>query len=177
MRDGDREAAATLAGRYLRAAYVVALAVIGNRHDAEDVAQEAFVVAIERIEECRQPDHFAGWLMTIVRNRSRNVRDAMPARHAVQWNEDALAGGMHAPDPMRATELREVADMLMDGLLTIPEVQREVVLLHDLEGWRHAEIGGALGMSEGMSRQHLFNAHRSLRARLPAPARSGGVYE
>jgi RNA polymerase sigma-70 factor (ECF subfamily) len=174
MRDGDRQAASVLAARYLRAAYVVALAVLGNRHDAEDVAQEAFVVAIERIEDCREPDRFAGWLMTIVRNRSKNLRNALPARRAVPWDDDSLAEGMRGPDPVEDSERREAADRLLAGLATLAERQREVVLLHDLEGWRHAEIGAALGLSEGMSRQHLFAAHRLLRERLSRTAPEGG---
>jgi len=176
MRGGDREAATALVGRYLRAAYVVALAVLGNRHDAEDVAQEAFVVAIERIEECREPDRFAGWLMTIVRNRSRNLRNTVPARRSIPWEDDALADGMRSPDPRQDAERSEDADRLMHALAAVSDIQREVVLLHDLEGWHHADIGASLGVSEVMSRQHLFTAHRLLRERLVGSGLPGGSH-
>jgi RNA polymerase sigma factor (sigma-70 family) len=54
----------------------VALAIVGDVAAAEDMAQDAVVYAIERIDDCRQPDRFGAWLLRIVRNRSRNyVRD------------------------------------------------------------------------------------------------------
>ena len=153
-----------------------AYSILGDFHLAEDVAQEAFVVAIERIEECREPERFAGWLMTIVRNRSRNLRGAMPARRSVPWEDDTLADGMRVPDALEDAERREDAERLLEGLAGVSEVQRQVVLLHDLEGWRHAEIGASLGLSEGMSRQHLFAAHRLLRERLAGSGLPGGSH-
>ncbi len=181
MRDGDREAATVLARRYLRAAYAVALAVTGNRHDAEDVAQEAFVTAIGRIDECRQPDRFAGWLMTIVRNRARNLRTDVRVVRADPFDDEAAAkvdeaqaGTTATADPQDTAARGELAATLLVALATLTEAQREVVLLHDLQGWRHSEIGEALGLSEGMSRQLLFTAHRKLREHLPARAFPGG---
>ena len=55
---------------------------------------------------------------------------------------------------------------LLAALATLSSVQREVVLLHDLDGWTHAEIADALGISETNCRQHLFTARRALRAEL-----------
>ena len=52
---------------------------------------------------------------------------------------------------------------LLAALARLNQVQREVVLLHDLESWTHAEIAGALNISEVSSRQHLFQARRQLR--------------
>jgi RNA polymerase sigma-70 factor (ECF subfamily) len=61
---------------------------------------------------------------------------------------------------MERTELRE---RLLDALAEIPEAHREVVLLHDLEGWKHREIGERLGLPEGTVRSHLHHARRRLR--------------
>ena len=72
-RKGDEVAFGALVERYQRAAYAVALSVVNRHEDAEDAAQEAFLVALDRLEECRSPERFAGWLMTIVRNRSKNL--------------------------------------------------------------------------------------------------------
>ena len=72
-RAGSGTAFGALVDRYMRAAYAVALSVTGRHEDAEDAAQEAFMVALERLDKCRSPDRFMGWLMTIVRNRSRNL--------------------------------------------------------------------------------------------------------
>jgi hypothetical protein len=70
---GDSQAFGSLVGRYMRASYAVGLSVTGRHEDAEDAAQEGFIVALERLDDCRAPDRFAGWLMTIVRNRARNL--------------------------------------------------------------------------------------------------------
>ena len=70
---GDENAFGNLVELYQRAAYAVAYSVTGRHEDAEDAAQESFLVALERLEECRNPDRFGGWLMTIVRNRSKNL--------------------------------------------------------------------------------------------------------
>lgn len=72
-RQGDEQAFSRLVERYQRPAYAVAFSVTGRHEDAEDAAQESFLVALTRLEECRNPDRFGGWLMTIVRNRSKNL--------------------------------------------------------------------------------------------------------
>ena len=72
LRRGDRRAADRLLERYLRACRAVALATTGETADAEDVCQDAFVSAIERIDQCRDGAKFGAWLLPIVRNRARD---------------------------------------------------------------------------------------------------------
>jgi RNA polymerase sigma-70 factor (ECF subfamily) len=62
-----------------------------------------------------------------------------------------------------ATERHELRDALVRALAQVSEIQRDVVLLHDLEGLRHAEIAVHLELSEGMSRRHLSDARKKLR--------------
>lgn len=170
---GDGEAFAGLARAFLRAAYAVALGVVGRPADAEDVAQEAFVVALERLETCRQPARFGAWLLTIVRTRALNWLDRRRLRDVPA--EDRLVDrAVDPPPPERGDERRR----LLGALAVLAPVAREVVLLHDLEGWTHGEIADALAISEVMSRQHLFQARKTLRRELgdQAPeARPGEV--
>jgi RNA polymerase sigma-70 factor, ECF subfamily len=158
---GDAEAFAGLARAFLRAAYAGALGIVGRPADAEDVAQEAFTVALERIETCREPARFAGWLLRIVRTRALNWLERRRLRD-VPHDDVGPDGTLDPPRAEQAEERRGLVRAL--GLL--PAIQRQVVLLHDLEGWTHAEIGDALELSEGMSRQHLFQARKVLRAEL-----------
>lgn len=162
-RRGDREAFETLVRRHFGAAFATALAVLGNRMDAEDVCQDAYVRALERLDQLRRPERFASWLLQIVRNRARNYRSYRRVRAAVPLEEVSAAS---TDDPSRAAERSELASRLETALAELSGVQREVVLLHDMEGWKHREIGEALEISEGMSRQHLYHARRSLRRRL-----------
>src|SRR5262249_39119772 len=126
---------------------------------AEDVAQDAFVLALERIGSCREPARFAGWLLTIVRNRALSWVERRKLRDVAgdERPEAAPAGGPR--ESGREGRLIAAADALS------PE-KREVVLLHDLEEWTHGEIATALGISEVMSRQLLFVARKALRRRL-----------
>ncbi len=158
-RAGDGTAFGTLVDRYMRAAYAVALSVTGGHEDAEDAAQEAFMVALEQLEECRSPDRFAGWLMTIVRNRSRNLvrREGLRATDAVPAGAPAKG-----PTPERVAEQVELEERLSRALRSLPEVQREIVLLHDLEGWKHREIAERLAIPSGTVRSHLHFARKAL---------------
>jgi RNA polymerase sigma-70 factor, ECF subfamily len=159
---GEPAAFDQLVRRHLRAAYAVALAVLGRPVDADDVAQDAFVAALERIDDCRDPARFSGWLIQIVRNRALNALDKRRLR-APATDEVDVAGAGYGGDVVARTHL-------LAALATLSQVQREVVLLHDLDGWTHAEIGAALGLSEVNCRQHLFAARRALRAELSALA-------
>jgi RNA polymerase sigma-70 factor (ECF subfamily) len=158
---GDASAFDALARAFLRPAYAVALAVVGRPADAEDLAQEAVVTALERIDTCRHPERFGAWLLQGARNRARNWLEHRRLAD-VPAAEVEVADAGHAGDGERGTLRRQ----LLAALEAVTAVQREVVLLHDLEGWTHAEIAAALEISEVSSRQHLFNARRTLRVRL-----------
>ena len=162
---GDPAAADRLVRLHMGAAYAVALAVTRNPHEAEDVAQDALVLALERLSECRDPRKFGGWLVRIVRNRAFNhrrylgIRAAEPLEHA-----DAAPG---ASTPLEETERAELRDRLNDAVGELPQTQREVLLLHDLEGWTHREIAERMGLPPGTVRSHLHHARRHVRALLP----------
>jgi RNA polymerase sigma-70 factor, ECF subfamily len=170
--EGDAEAIEQLARHCLRPAYSVALAIVRRPADAEDVAQDALTTALERIETCREPERFMAWLMTIVRNQSKNwlerrrLRDVPP---------QAEMGEQLAPVCDFDSGLER--DRLIAALGQLSGAEREVVLLHDLEGFTHQEISEALGVSCVMSRQHLFVARRKLRAVLDNEVHQGGDYE
>jgi RNA polymerase sigma-70 factor (ECF subfamily) len=159
-RRGNSAAFEALVRRHYRAAFAVALAVLGNGMDAEDVCQDAFVKALSRLDECRQPDRFVAWLLQIVRNHARNYREYRRVR-LVQPLDTLNVASSLAPD--RDAERSELRGVLEAALGELSEVQREVVLLHDLQGWKHREIGELLELSEGAARQHLFAARHKLR--------------
>ncbi|MBI4954596.1 MAG: RNA polymerase sigma factor [Myxococcales bacterium] len=166
---GEAAAFEALARAYLRAAYSVALGFVGRPADAEDVAQDAFVQALEHLDSCREPARFAAWLLQIVRNRARNWLASRKLRDVPAADAPNDAPGDGAPPDAGA--LRGELLAALGGLGAVP---REVVLLHDLEGWTHAEIAAVLGISEVMSRQHLFVARRALRRAIDGQSPSGG---
>lgn len=166
---GDSSAFEELARICLRPAYVVALAIVRRPADAEDVAQDALILALERLESCREPLRFTAWLMTIVRNQARNWLDKRRLRDVLPEVPDEQSFGhvdKAAPRVQR--------EKLLQALEQLSQVEREVVLLHDLEGYTHDEIGLIVGVSAVMSRQHLFVSRRKLRHTLRIDTSEGG---
>ncbi len=155
---GEREAFSMLVRTHERRAYAVARAIVVNHEDAEDAVQEAFLHAYKALHRFLPDQAFGAWLHRIVANaalditRRRKVRDA-----------DELPETVASPfrDPAEASEL---AERLRSALETLPARQRSVIVLHDVEGFKHAEIGTMLGIPEGTARSDLHYARSHLRA-------------
>lgn len=160
---GEAEAFEVLVRRHYRAAYAVALSLLGRPADAEDICQETWLRALERLDELRDARCFCGWLLQIVRNGARNQL----ASRRLQGGEplDGLLAAATA-DPRQDLRQVRMRARLETALAALAPLPRAVVLLHDLEGWHHREIGEQLEISVVMSRQLLFQARRRLRGLL-----------
>lgn len=163
-REGDPAAFEDLVHRHIDAAYAVALAELADARDAEDAVQDSFITALERLEDCRDGAAFGAWLRQIVRNRARSVRRRERVRQTDSLETVAWAASTQSPQ--RDLERIRLRERLEAALRMLPEVQRAVVLMHDLEGYRHREIAAELELPEGTVRSHLFFARRALRERL-----------
>ncbi len=104
---GQAEAFGVLVSRYMRPGYLVALSVTGNPEDAEDVSQEAFLVALKRLEDCRDPERFGGWFLTIVRNRARNLLRRERLRRGEELTPEISPGPGGPAEDLRQLEIRE----------------------------------------------------------------------
>jgi RNA polymerase sigma-70 factor (ECF subfamily) len=160
-RAGDRTAFEKLVRRHYRTAFAVAIAICGSRVDAEDVCQEAMIRSLEKIDSCRTPDRFGAWLSEIVRNRALNFLEHARVRRTESIDDGEY--GQTEITPETTLERRELGQSLEAALVRLSPRQREVVLLHDLDGWSHREIAENIGVSEVMSRQLLFTARQTLR--------------
>lgn len=166
VRQGDERACDALVRRHLGAARSLAYAILREAADADDVCQDAFIIALQRIDQCRAPERFRAWLLTIVRNAAREMARQRDRRRAVGLSispeqRDPSNPGLEAYRAEIRAALREVVEMLT-------ELQRSVLILHDLEGWRHREIADELGITPGSSRVHLHNARKAMRSSLQA---------
>ncbi len=164
-RGGDVRALEALARRYLRPAFAVAFAFLRSPTDAEDLAQEALMVSLQRLDQCRDPERFASWLLQSVRHRAINQLNQRKVQARL------IDGPQHGAAVEAAAAQLDLRQQLIVALEQLTLVQREVVLLHDLEGWTHREIATALDISEVTSRQTLFVARHLLRAALANDAR------
>jgi RNA polymerase sigma-70 factor (ECF subfamily) len=154
---GDGSACEELVRRYLRRAFGVALAIVQNVADAEDVAQEALAAAIERLHECRIPECFGTWLLRGVRNRALNQRAQVSYRAALL---DGLPRDEREDGPAHSLPLGQA---LLSALEKLPPIRRTVMLLHDLEEWTHAEIAAALQISVVIASQQQKQGRKALR--------------
>ena len=154
---GETEAFAALVRLHQRRAYSVARAIVLSHEDAEDAVQEGFLHAYRALHRFLPDQAFGAWLNRIVANaalditRRRKVRDA-----------DSLADTIASPfhDPAESDELRR---RLGQALETLGDRQRAVLVLHDIEGFKHAEIGRMLGIPEGTARSDLHHARARMR--------------
>lgn len=169
-RVGDGEAFGALVRRHLAIAFATARPLVPTDEDAEDVCQDAFIKALERLEDCRDPEHFRAWLLTIVKNRAHNYRKYLNLRRTEELDPEAVSG---ANTPERTLEQVEIRARATTAVNELTELQRSVLILHDYEGWKHAEIGERLGISEGGSRFHLHAARKRMRGLLPELAPHG----
>lgn len=159
--DGDQRAFEELVRRYTRPAFAVAVGIVKESADAEDVVQDAFIRALERLEDCRNPAKFGSWFLQIVRNRAHSVRRYLTVRQAAPL--DALPLASNRPGPHTETARSRLRSELAEAIGDLTEVQQNVVILHDLEGWKHREIGEMLGLPTGTVRAHLHHARMALR--------------
>jgi len=164
VRRGERAAAEALAQRWLRACRAVALAVTRDEADADDVCQDAFVSAIQRIDHCRNPERFGAWLMQIARNRGH---DHLRARARPVLSLEGMEIESGQASPQRQAERGDQRARLLAAMGELPQERREVLLLHDLEGWTHREIAERMRLPPGTVRSHLHHARRRMRALLP----------
>ena len=145
---------------HLKAAYNLARWLTRNDQDAEDVVQEAFVRAYQALDRFNLAQAFGPWLNRIVANAALDLARRRKVRATDELNE-SLAGSFR--DPGEADELRR---RLREALAQLPERMRSVLVLHDIEGFAHAEIGQMLGIPEGTARSDLHHARHRLRGML-----------
>jgi len=139
----------------------LALNVLGNRSDAEDAVQEAFLRAYKNRHSFRSDAALWTWVYRILLNACHDIGRGRAARRDNQTVEADAAVDLPTPagdNPMRLTLQRAV-----DGLAPI---YREVFLLCEVEGYTHREVAGILEIPEGTSKGRLFEARRQLKLTL-----------
>jgi RNA polymerase sigma-70 factor (ECF subfamily) len=156
---GDAQAFAGLVRNHQRRAYGVARAIVLCHEDAEDAVQEGFLHAYRALDRFRPEQAFGAWLHRIVANAALDIARRRKVREA-----DELPETVASPRPSRdAAESGELRHRLRAAMARLGARQRAVIVLHDVEGFKHAEIGVMLGIPEGTARSDLHHARALLR--------------
>jgi RNA polymerase sigma-70 factor (ECF subfamily) len=148
--------------------YNLVYSILGDRAEAEDVTQRAFVRAWEELPRLRDPAAFAGWLNRIAANLARDVGRSPAARTTAPDDPEPLMERMGdaagAPDEGLLAEERQAHVHRAIGAL--PEHQREVVIMHHLQGVPVQEVAEQLGLAQGTVLSRLARGREALRRRL-----------
>ena len=170
--DGDDTAFSALVSKYQRSVHALAWRKIGDFHIAEDITQEAFLKAYQRLSTLKEPQSFASWLYVITANQckawlrkkrtwmqsledtsSAKLETATYSRHIIAENEQ-----------MREETQREVVKELLEKL---QESDRTVITLYYLGGMTYEEISNFLGVSVGAIKSRLHRARQRLKKEEP----------
>jgi len=173
---GDREAFGVLIGRYQDRVFNLVYRMCGRRAEAEELAQEAFLKAMERIGQFEGRSRFYTWLFRIAANltishrrRGRRVRFQSIDGWPDESTGRSLAAGTaqhREPNPARKAMAVEMQDIVAAALETLDEPFRVVLVLRDMQDMDYAEIADVLGVPTGTVKSRLFRARRMLRERL-----------
>jgi RNA polymerase sigma-70 factor, ECF subfamily len=159
---GDAAAIRDLYRRYAPRVHAVVRRLAGDDALAEDWAQDAWVRAFRALPAFRGDARFSTWLHRIAVNSALHGRRWRDRRVSREDPLEPERDGAGRTDPV---VLRISLQRALDEL---PEGMRQVVVLHDVEGYTHEEIGELLGIAAGTSKSQLFKARARLRGLLQA---------
>ena len=160
--DGDARAIRTLYDRYSPRVYAVVRRIAGDDDLAQDYAQEAWIRAIRALPTFRGDARFSTWLHRIAVNA---------ALQALRKSETRTKREGPVPDHVPVAPSGDDAllqQRLERALDDLPHGMRRVLILHDVEGYTHEEIGDTLGVTSGTSKSQLFKARAKMREMLTA---------
>ena len=158
---------------YEHAVYVMALSLMRNEADAEDVAQEAFLNGFRKLSSFRAESKFSTWLISITLNEARGRlrrQSALRMESLDESNEEGTISPALLRDwreiPSETVERDEVRGMLQRAVGNLPNRYRDVFLLRDVEGMDGQETSRALGISVANVKVRLHRARTMLQKEL-----------
>jgi RNA polymerase sigma-70 factor (ECF subfamily) len=175
-RQGDTAAFGTLVDRHRSAVYRAALAALGSHADAEDAAQDAFLLAYRRLDTFRGAAAFKTWLLAIAWRQAINRRRSLTRiwrRHVEPaWTGDgeeidvvtAVADGGPTPETLAAG--RELGRAIRDAIRLLPPKLRDVLLLAQSGAYTYEEIGTMVGAPVGTIKWRVSEARKVIKERL-----------
>lgn len=167
--DGDVNAYELLVREYEKNVYNLALRMTGNREDASDMAQEAFIKAYNSLHTFRGDSKFSVWLYRIVSNvcldflRSRNRRPTVSLSMENDDGEEVeldVVDEAQSPENLLSRSLTR--DAVRRGLQALPPDHRQILLLREIQGLSYDEIAETLRLEVGTVKSRIFRARKKL---------------
>lgn len=152
---GDMQAFATLYEMFGRPCFNLALRILGNRSQAEDLVQEVFLKMFATIRSYRGEAPFGSWLKRMAVNAT--IDQLRSQRHDADGDVEALSG-QPAVDGVNAAATLDAWGLLQ----RLPPRTRAILVLHEFEGYTHTELAQMFGQSESYSKSILARALKRL---------------
>ncbi|TNE87476.1 MAG: sigma-70 family RNA polymerase sigma factor [Deltaproteobacteria bacterium] len=170
VREGDTTAFRGLVEKYQGRVYSMLYGMLRNREDARDITQDAFVKAFHNLDSFRLESSFYTWLYRIamnlaidlVRKRKRRQTSSYEEEIATRDGDGEIAEVHHEDGPSRTLQRKRLYKRIMDAVDTLPDDQKQAILLRELEGLSYKEIADIMGIPEGTVMSRLFYARKKL---------------
>lgn len=161
-KQGNALAKATLYEQYAKPLYNLCIKLLGNIHDAEDVLQEGFIQAFDKLQQLQQNDLFGPWLKKIMVNKCFvQLRKAK-----ANWQIVPLIDDVDVADEIDYTGLNISATQINDAIVKLPNGCRQIVVLYLLENYTHKAIAEELGIAESTSKSQYQYGKKLLKTSL-----------
>lgn len=169
--------------------YRLLFRMIGDKAEAEDLAQEVFVTVFKSIDGFRGDSKLSTWLYRVASNhcknrikylgrRARGAKkefDEIADREAVESATMTTSAQVHRPDEMASA--RQTETLIQTALAELPDDQRELVVMRDIENMTYEEIQGVTGLAEGTVKSRLHRARLALQRRVSELSGARGPQE
>ncbi len=162
---GDTEAFAELVRRYEKTVFNIALRMVGDRDDAADMTQEAFIKAYGSLGSFRGDSRFSAWLYRITTNVCLDHLRARARKKQVSLDDDD-GQEFELPDMRAMPEEQLMRKLSMQavrrGLERLAPEHRQILIMRELGGMSYAEISSTLSLEEGTVKSRIFRARKNL---------------
>lgn len=176
LRDRDERAFRELIDEHRDRVFNITYRMLGNRHEAEDVAQEVFISVFKTIDSFREESKFSTWLYRVTVNHCKNRIKYLARRHDRDRDElDETAGHTNgayhggptrAAEPDRALASAQMEKLLQEAIANLDDDHRVVVVLRDVEDLSIEEICEITGLPDGTVKSRLHRARLVLRKKM-----------
>jgi len=174
VREGDTTAYRGLVEKYQTRVYQMVYGMVRNQEDARDLTQDAFVKAYDNLHRFRLESSFYTWIYRIASNVAIDFLRKQKRRGTTEFDEQIASrdadGGMveqhHQDSPSKTLERKRLYSRIMDAMEQLPEDQRQVILLRELEGLSYKEIAEVMEIPEGTVMSRLYYARKKLQKML-----------
>ncbi|MDE0681331.1 MAG: sigma-70 family RNA polymerase sigma factor, partial [Candidatus Poribacteria bacterium] len=179
---GDDTAFSTLVRKYQKSVHALVWRKIGDFHIAEDLTQDTFLKAYQKLATLKEPQSFASWLYVIATNhcktwlrKKRLSTQALQDTSTVELERVAYSGYVTEENEQRITDVqREVVKKL---LAKLQESDRTIITLYYLGGMTYEEISQFLGVSVSAIKNRLYRARQSLKKEEPVVQKTLGNFQ